>query len=170
MKLISLKDAALRKPGKKKFKTYTSRYGIKRRKYHYMVNTNAFMKGSKRGMLSKDTVKIKKRVGNSFKVSSVNPNLDGKIIPYRNLVRADSVIKKEDGKPSSRLLSAMFSQLDKMIDLTKIETEEKKKPLTTKAERELRRLQRNNFYYPHEEKGFNKNIIEGRTRSQAKKK
>ena len=68
----------------------------------------------------------------------------------------------------------MFSQLDKMIDLSKIETENKKKqkqkPLTTKAERELRRLQRNNFYYAHEEKGFNKNIIEGRTRSQAKKK
>ena len=60
MNLISLKDTALRKPGKKKFKTYTSRYGIKRRKYHYMVNTNAFMRVVKEECFQKIQLKLRK--------------------------------------------------------------------------------------------------------------
>ena len=76
MKMISLKDAAMRKNGKK----YWNENMINGSEYHYVVNTSAFSKGSKKGMLSKDKVTIKGRVGNSLIVKSDNPNLDGKII------------------------------------------------------------------------------------------
>ena len=159
MKMISQKDRVQRKAGKRYIKKMD-----KGDKFHYMVNTGAFSKGSKRGMVSRDTVKLVQRIGNSFKVKSSNPNLDGKIIPYRNLVKV-----RDNPRPTSRLLSALVSEIDKMIDLKKIETDKPKK-IKPKSNRELYNLSRNNFYYPDEEKGMNNNIIEGRTRSQSKKK
>lgn len=150
MKLISLKDAAMRKNGTR----YWKRNMKRGHEYHYMVNTGAFSKGSKRGMLSNDKVKIKGRIGNSFIVESNNPNLNNKVIPFRNLVKV-----RENPKPSG-LLSALFSQIDKMIDLDKIETDKPKKikHLSPKAAREAKILE------------AEKNYIEGRTRSQSKKK
>ena len=148
MKMISLKDAAMRKGGRKFWESNMK----KNNEYHYMVNTSSFSKGSKRGMLSRDKVKIKGRVGNSFIVKSDNPNLDGKIIPYRNLVKATA-----EERPSSRLLSSLFSQLDKSIDLDKIVAETKPKIITPNKAKELKLL------------GADKNIIEGKTRSQSKK-
>ena len=105
--------------------------------YHYVVNTSAFSKGSKKGMLSKDKVTIKGRVGNSLIVKSDNPNLDGKIIPYRNLIKAGN---PEEKRSSSRLLSSLFSKLDKIINLDKIIAENKPKIIKPNKARELRQL------------------------------
>ena len=115
-------------------------------------------------MVSRDTVKLVQRIGNSFKVKSTNPNLDGKIIPYRNLVKANP-----SGKPNSRLLSALFSELDKMIDVKKIEVDKPKK-IKPKNNKELENLSRNFLCAKDHKKAFRNNIIEGRTRSQSKKK
>ena len=159
MKMISQKDRVQRKTGKRYIKKMD-----KGDKFHYMVNTGAFSKGSKRGLVSRDTVKLVERIGNSFKVKSTNPNLDGKIIPYRNLVKANP-----SGKPNSRLLSALFSELDKMIDVKKIETDKPRK-IKPKRNREEEALRRNYLRAKDHKKAYNNNIIEGRTRSQSKKK
>ena len=113
-------------------------------------------------MVSRDTVKLVERIGNSFKVKSDNPNLDGKIIPYRNLVKARD-------NPKSRLLSALFSELDKVIDVKKIETDKPRK-IKPKRNREEEALRRNYLRAKDHKKAYNDNIIEGRTRSQSKKK
>lgn len=54
--------------------------------YHYVIGGDPFMKGSKRGMISDDTVTLVARVGNSFQVSSDNKDIDGKLIPYQKLI------------------------------------------------------------------------------------
>lgn len=65
---------------------FIRKYMKKGNKFNYVVNNTGFSKGSKKGMISNDIVTIDKQIGNSFKVKSSNPELDGKILPYRNLI------------------------------------------------------------------------------------
>lgn len=54
--------------------------------YKYIIDGDPFMKGSKKGMVSDDTVTLLARVGNSFQVCSDNKDIDGKLIPYQKLI------------------------------------------------------------------------------------
>ena len=165
MKLINAKDRQSRPTGNKFIKE-NMKIG---KSYKYLVNTGKMSKGSstKRGMLSNETVRIVERIGNSFRVScSTNKKLDGKIIPYRNLISA----KKVDGIRKERLLSKMFNRLDKDLDFDKISRIQPKLDiLKPNAKKELDRLARNYFYYKYEKRGMENNILSGRTRSETKK-
>lgn len=54
--------------------------------YNYIIGGDPFMKGSKKGMVSDDSVTLLTRVGNSFQICSENKDLDGKLIPYQKLI------------------------------------------------------------------------------------
>ena len=164
MKLVNAKDR-MRRPNGNKYIKQNMKEG---NTYNYLVNTGKMSKGSstKRGMISNDTVTIKKRIGNSFVVSSENKKLDGKVIPYRNLIPA----KKVENLRKKQLLSRMFDNLDQDIKLDKIAKERPKTEIIKpSAKRELERLARDYLHDKRDKKGMRSNILPGRTRSQTTK-
>lgn len=122
--------------------------------FNYLINNTSMSKGSKKGMISNDVVRIVQRIGNSFKVSSNNPKLDGQIIPYRSLI------------PITKNRSKYLNK----IDFSKFIEEEERSRVKRRPnkQREIDRL-KTNYLFSKDDKRRTTELVTGKRKSKLRK-